>query len=366
MRNNPKQARALHASKTTTNVCYLPADKNKRARIEDLLLMAAPEYDNSYKNPCFYETCKTNETRTKFRCLPYFHLLGVDKCGSTDLFLRLLEHPHILGNDGSLNKETMWWSWRRYGLWLSRYQHPRETFGDYLNYFDGAAANISSNNKLVTGDGTPMDFWDFTGWKNIKQNHRLNHPKILTPHLMHHMNPKVKLIIIVRDPTSRLYSDYMFLKLGQTRTSKGFHDAVHFSITYLKYCMKRRTLESCLYDRKHIAMYKARIHVGFYAVYLKEWLKLFPKEQILVLKTEDYAENIKGTLKQIFKFLQLEKLPEIDLDRIVQKEKAYKTTLKKKQGPMHKQTKDLLNKFYKPYNEDLALLLNDSRFMWDT
>lgn len=51
-----------------------------------------------------------------------------------------------------------------------------------------------------------MDFWDFTGWKNIKQNHRLNHPKILTPHLMHHMNPKVKLIIIVRDPTSRYVS----------------------------------------------------------------------------------------------------------------------------------------------------------------
>ncbi|VDI11644.1 [heparan sulfate]-glucosamine 3-sulfotransferase 3 [Mytilus galloprovincialis] len=211
-----------------------------------------------------------------------------------------------------------------------------------------------------------MDFWDFTGWKNIKQNHRLNHPKILTPHLMHHMNPKVKLIIIVRDPTSRLYSDYMFLKLGQTRTSKGFHDAVHFSITYLKYCMKRRTLESCLYDRKHIAMYKARIHVGFYAVYLKEWLKVFPKEQILFLRTEDYAENIKGTLKQIFKFLQLEELSEIDLDRIVKKEKAHKTTLKKKQGPMHKRTKDLLNKFYKPYNEDLVHLLNNSRFMWDT
>lgn len=48
-----------------------------------------------------------------------------------------------------------------------------------------------------------MDFWDFTGWKNIKQNHRLNHPKILTTHLMHHMNPKAKLIIIVRDPTNR-------------------------------------------------------------------------------------------------------------------------------------------------------------------
>jgi N-acetylgalactosamine 4-sulfate 6-O-sulfotransferase len=44
--------------------------------------------------------------------------------------------------------------------------------------------------------------------------------------------------------------------------------------------------------------------------------------------------------------------------------KAYKTKLKKKQGPMHKRTKDILDKFYRPYNEELARLLNDSRFLW--
>lgn len=41
MRNNPKQARELHARKTATNVCCLPADKNKRTRIEDLLWMVS-------------------------------------------------------------------------------------------------------------------------------------------------------------------------------------------------------------------------------------------------------------------------------------------------------------------------------------
>jgi hypothetical protein len=28
-------------------------------------------------------------------CLPYFHIIGVSKCGTTDLFRRLLFHPHV-------------------------------------------------------------------------------------------------------------------------------------------------------------------------------------------------------------------------------------------------------------------------------
>ena len=56
---------------------------------------------------------------------------------------------------------------------------------------------------VYLGDGTPMDFWDFTGWRNIQQNQGLDHPKVLTPHLLHHINPNVKLIIILRNPTQR-------------------------------------------------------------------------------------------------------------------------------------------------------------------
>lgn len=76
-----------------------------------------------------------------------------------------------------------------------------------------------------------------------------------------------------------------------------------------------------------------------------------------------------GYLKEKIYFLRFilifaEELQEIDLDRIAKISKANKTKLKKKQGPMHKRTKDILDKFYRPYNEELARLLNDSRFLW--
>jgi len=48
-----------------------------------------------------------------------------------------------------------------------------------------------------------MDVWDFSGWRKISQNAGLNEPKILTPHLIKHINPKTKFIMIMRDPIER-------------------------------------------------------------------------------------------------------------------------------------------------------------------
>lgn len=55
----------------------------------------------------------------------------------------------------------------------------------------------------ITGDGTPMDMWDMSGWVSVAQNQGLQEPNFLTPHLIHHVNPKVKFIIILRDPVQR-------------------------------------------------------------------------------------------------------------------------------------------------------------------
>jgi N-acetylgalactosamine 4-sulfate 6-O-sulfotransferase len=54
-------------------------------------------------------------TRVRLRCLPYFHVIGVDKAGTTDLWDRLIKHPQIVQNSGVIGKETHWWSWRRFG-----------------------------------------------------------------------------------------------------------------------------------------------------------------------------------------------------------------------------------------------------------
>lgn len=48
----------------------------------------------------------------RLRCLPYFYIIGQPKCGTTDLFHRLLLLPEVRFN---VMKEPHWWTRKRFG-----------------------------------------------------------------------------------------------------------------------------------------------------------------------------------------------------------------------------------------------------------
>jgi hypothetical protein len=48
-----------------------------------------------------------------------------------------------------------------------------------------------------------MDMWDFRGWTQIPQNWNKTEPVVLTPHLIKHLRPEMKFIIILRNPIER-------------------------------------------------------------------------------------------------------------------------------------------------------------------
>ncbi len=49
-----------------------------------------------------------------------------------------------------------------------------------------------------------MDFWDLTSWREIPQNYVTKlEPDVMTPDLIKHVNPNVKLILLLRDPIER-------------------------------------------------------------------------------------------------------------------------------------------------------------------
>lgn len=43
-------------------------------------LKMPPDFEQKFKNPCFYDACHqtNNGTKRKLRCLPFFHVLGVE------------------------------------------------------------------------------------------------------------------------------------------------------------------------------------------------------------------------------------------------------------------------------------------------
>ena len=83
----------------------------------------------TYKNPCWYD--KPNH----LSCLPYFIILGVQKCGTTDLFASFVHHPDFrpsLCKDGNVCKELHFFDSEYYytktGKYMFKYRVPPPPF----------------------------------------------------------------------------------------------------------------------------------------------------------------------------------------------------------------------------------------------
>lgn len=50
---------------------------------------------------------------------------------------------------------------------------------------------------------------------------------------------------------------------------------------------------------------QVELHFMCYAVYLKEWLAVFPRKHFLFMRTEDYKKDVRSHVLQVFQFLDL-------------------------------------------------------------
>ncbi|KAK3787106.1 hypothetical protein RRG08_030269 [Elysia crispata] len=352
---------------------------------DDVLAMTTPTFLPGYKNPCWLEHRSLSSRSTsgsaessRLRCLPYFHLIGVDKSGTTDLWYRLAQHPHLVRPKAVMGKETHWWSWRRFGfdIWV-RNKEIRH-FDWYLQHFDDPSSKIGENTRqernqtvhhFITGEGSPTVFWDFSGWNLIPQNTgKAADDALLTPHCIKHLTPNAKFIVIFRNPTDRLYSDYLFLDQFKTHHNlsvSGFHQDVRRSLAMLTGCFAEKSETECLLDKDLHMTIPVRLIVGLYDFFLERWLQVFPSNQILVLRNEDYSKDVQYHVAEVFKFLGLETLADSEMERIANLPKAFeKSASAKSLGPMMSETRDLLENFYSHYNERLATRLDNPAYRW--
>ncbi|XP_052086265.1 uncharacterized protein LOC127723610 isoform X3 [Mytilus californianus] len=191
---------------------------NKIQEPEDILCMKRPKLLENYKNPCWIED-------GRLRCLPYFHIFGVCKSGTTDLFRRLVIHHQIIPNKGITKKETWFWSWKRYG---EHWDGQIATLKNFTDTFDVLPQRLTYSYDLdmyyshfVAGHGDPMDIWYPFDWKLIPQNDPTSEePVYITPNLIYHLNPNIKLILVIRDPVERLFFIKLFFVINRRREQK--------------------------------------------------------------------------------------------------------------------------------------------------
>ena len=88
---------------------------------------------------------------------------------------------------------------------------------------------------------------------------------------------------------------------------------------------------------------------GIYSKKIKKWFEIFPKNQFLILKSEDLFSKPSEIFHQTQDFLNI---PEIILDE-------FKTVRKGiyKNKSINSKTRKSLSDFFKPYNEELYSLI---------
>ena len=98
--------------------------------------------------------------------------------------------------------------------------------------------------------------------------------------------------------------------------------------------------------------------VGLYAVFLEVWWRYFPKDQIMVIRAEDYYKDSRPVLARLFRFAELpEPTPNLWQSLLINPVSN--------QGvrglPMLDQTRELLEAFYQPHTARLDTLLGETK-----
>ena len=167
-------------------------------------------------------------------------------------------------------------------------------------------------------------------------------PDVKAAQRIHEFNPRLKLIIIVRDPMERLLAQYLSGKAG------------FFSGTGTK-------LENIIIQKDTGDLIETHpfVVLGIYSQLLSIWAEYFPVQQILVQNVEDLEKNPLRTLSKAEEFLEVnQQVKQSDFTFDVNNRKMCPTDQTLKCVSLKVDTKDIqprtiekIRKFYEPYNE---------------
>ncbi|GFN93199.1 carbohydrate sulfotransferase 15 [Plakobranchus ocellatus] len=328
-------------------------------------------YLQNYKNPCWLP-----KDSARVKCVPYFYLIGAPKAGSTDVFWRIKGHPHVTSGRA---KEVRWFDRLRFIKKGDPYAMP--TFEDYLAFFERPTSlmehssyktkNGTVYHHRVLADGSPTYYFSSFNWPLMPGNEGCQEPRVTAMSHIHHLWPKAKLILVLRNPVTRLFSTYMYNTHlpNFTMTAGQFDKWVKQSMGVWYECLGKASFRHCMYDR-HVIFEGSAISTfaaGIYSRYILDLLKIFPRKQIYFVHLETYSENIKETLKEIFSFLDLPALSDHAMEAVSEKNGKRRNRGKNyaKVPEMWPSTRKLLDNFYAPYNAELSAILDgDPRWLW--
>lgn len=291
-----------------------------------------------------------NSTKKKLLCLPAFFLAGFPKSGTTTLYKALLQHPMVAESE---RKEPHWWT--RIPLNITDQDYLRLAVTRYLVFFYGKINFRYNAPEVIISDASQSTLWD----SNFVAE---THDYCAMPVAVHHVLPRAKFIVMMRNPVERTYSHCQYSvrrkDSEQFMEPEYFHQVVKNHVLVFNQCrsLNRSALECANFSKALSMGVGYRLFISLYYVHLLKWLQFFPKDQFLFLRTEDISPNI---CNKVITFLDLR--PHDETCKLLQE----KQNEQKKYPAMLPETRKLLSDFFQPFNKKLVELTGDSRFLWE-
>lgn len=243
-----------------------------------------------------------------------FIVAGTQKGGTSALHYHLEQHPNV----------TM-----AHGEEAHMIDHPRRHFFDDEERFANEPVEYDilhegikfKRHSLVTGSVTPI----YTYWKPAMERIR-------------DYQPGIKLIILLRNPIDRAFSHWNMYR-ERKQESLGFLEAIAEEPKRMRAAAPLQPRRTSYLDR------------GFYFEQMERVFRFFPREQVHVIKFDDFRQRTAAVVNGVFDFLGVDPLP------------AVKNREQNRIPYDRKITREERQHLYNAYKEDIARL--EELLGWD-
>ncbi|XP_068596450.1 heparan sulfate glucosamine 3-O-sulfotransferase 1-like [Brachionichthys hirsutus] len=185
--------------------------------------------------------------------LPHIIIIGVRKGGTRALIEMLSLHSGV----AAAQKEVHFFDWEN---------HYERGFPWYVSQMPYAFPD------QLTVEKTPAYF---------TSSH--------VPERVHQMNPDIKLLLILRDPTERVLSDYTQIFYNHLQKRKLY-----------------KPIESVLVKDGEINLEYKALNRSLYYAHMQNWLKYFPLDSIHIVDGDELIRDPVPEMKKVERFFKLE------------------------------------------------------------
>ncbi|MBR8827301.1 MAG: tetratricopeptide repeat protein [Gomphosphaeria aponina SAG 52.96 = DSM 107014] len=271
-----------------------------------------------YRLGCYQQTIAMKpqlgerEWKEKKENPPDFVIIGCARCGTTSLHNYLGQHPDVLLPH---KKEIKFFD--------EQYNLGKEW---YLAHFP----SITDSPGWVSGEASPS-YFEYTYVA----------PRMLT------LFPQIKLIVLLRNPVERAVSWYYHQK-ERGKRNQTLEESIEWEIKQLE-----RFSEPALFNKRRRSE-PNNLLGSMYIYKLDQWMRIFPREQFLILQSEQLYSNPEQVMEQVYEFLGIAKY----------KGREYPAYNGRKYSPISKELRNRLTEYLRPHNQKLEKYLG-MEFNWE-